>query len=78
MLTDFDRCLFLPRTFLGTASGQFLRPAASWLLLSWFLPNDTGPSLDYFRRLGHDNHRLLSKLYAWEEEEQSLVGRRNR
>jgi hypothetical protein len=23
--------------------------------------------LDYFRRLGHDNHRRLSKLYAWEE-----------
>jgi len=24
-------------------------------------------SFDYFRRLGHDNHRRLSKLYAWEE-----------
>jgi len=23
--------------------------------------------LDYFRRLGHDNHRRLSKLYGWEE-----------
>src|SRR5437667_10702359 len=23
--------------------------------------------LDYFRRLGHDNHRRLSKLYAWDE-----------
>jgi hypothetical protein len=23
--------------------------------------------LDYFRRLGHDNHRRLSELYAWEE-----------
>jgi hypothetical protein len=22
--------------------------------------------LDYFRRLGHDNHRRVSKLYAWE------------
>ena len=22
-------------------------------------------ALDYFRRLGHDNHRRLSKLYAW-------------
>ena len=22
---------------------------------------------DYFRRLGHDNHRRLSKVYAWEE-----------
>src|SRR5258707_6811079 len=24
-------------------------------------------ALDYFRRLGNDNHRRLSKLYAWEE-----------
>ena len=24
-------------------------------------------ALDHFRRLGHDNHRRLSKLYAWEE-----------
>jgi len=24
-------------------------------------------ALDYFRRLGHDNHRRLSKLCAWEE-----------
>src|SRR6266446_2585873 len=24
-------------------------------------------TLDYFGRLGHDNHRRLSKLYAWEE-----------
>jgi len=24
-------------------------------------------ALDYFRRLGHDSHRRLSKLYAWEE-----------
>jgi len=24
-------------------------------------------ALDYFRRLGHDNHRRLSKLHEWEE-----------
>jgi ParB family chromosome partitioning protein len=24
-------------------------------------------ALDYFRRLGHDNHRRISKLFAWEE-----------
>src|SRR5207245_452587 len=24
-------------------------------------------ALDYFRRLGHDNHRRLSNLYGWEE-----------
>jgi ParB family chromosome partitioning protein len=24
-------------------------------------------AVDYFRRLGHDNHRRLAKLYAWEE-----------
>jgi hypothetical protein len=31
--------LFLPHISLGTASGQFLRPVASRLLLSRFLPN---------------------------------------
>src|SRR6202007_185714 len=30
--------LFLPLIFSGTASGKFLRPAASGLLLSRFLP----------------------------------------
>ena len=30
-------------------------------------PNLEMVALDYFRRLGHDNHRRLSKLYAWEE-----------
>src|SRR6266478_8358675 len=34
--------LFLPHIFLGTASGQFLRPAASRLLLSRFLPYPIG------------------------------------
>jgi hypothetical protein len=24
-------------------------------------------ALDYFRRLGHDNHRRLSRIYGWEE-----------
>src|SRR5260370_36426272 len=24
-------------------------------------------SLDYFRRLGHDNHRRLCRVYGWEE-----------
>ncbi len=24
-------------------------------------------ALDYFRRLGHDNHRRLCRVYAWEE-----------
>src|SRR6266576_17839 len=24
-------------------------------------------ALDYFQRLGHDNHRRVFKLYAWEE-----------
>src|SRR2546422_1549476 len=30
-------------------------------------PDSEIVALDYFRRLGHDNHRRLSKLYAWEE-----------
>jgi hypothetical protein len=31
------------------------------------LPDLEMVALDYFRRLGHDNHRRLSKLYTWEE-----------
>jgi ParB family transcriptional regulator, chromosome partitioning protein len=30
-------------------------------------------ALDYFRRLGHDNQRRLSKLYAWEEKKSKTV-----
>jgi len=30
-------------------------------------PDSQMVALDYFRRLGHDNHRRMSKLYAWEE-----------
>ena len=30
-------------------------------------PDSEMVALDYFRRLGHDNHRRLSKLYGWEE-----------
>jgi hypothetical protein len=30
-------------------------------------PNLEMVALEYFRRLGHDNHRRLSKLNAWEE-----------
>jgi ParB family chromosome partitioning protein len=29
--------------------------------------------LDYFRRLGHDNHRRLSKVYGWEEKKEKAV-----
>src|SRR5438270_7170454 len=51
--------LFLPHIFLGTASGQFLRPAASRLLLSRFLPNGTGPSHKAPARLGSSGLSLL-------------------
>src|SRR5258708_45815 len=37
---------------------------------SWKLVIEGPPARvrrDYFGRLGHDNHRRLSKLYAWEE-----------
>jgi hypothetical protein len=44
---------------LGTASGQFLRPAASRLLLSRFLPNSTGPSHKASARLGSSGFSLL-------------------
>lgn len=33
-------------------------------------------ALHYLRRLGHDNHRRLSKLYIWEEtKSKNLMGR---
>src|ERR1700739_3585627 len=32
-----------------------------------FRPDLEMLAVDYFRRLGHDNHRRLAKLYAWEE-----------
>jgi hypothetical protein len=28
--------------------------------------------LDYFRRLGHDNHRRLCKVYGWEEKKSKV------
>ena len=31
-------------------------------------------ALDYFRRLGHDNHRRLSKLYAWKDRTVTALG----
>src|SRR2546429_5466464 len=39
-VTDFHSCPFLPLIFLGTASGQFLRPAHSRLLLFRLLPRN--------------------------------------
>jgi hypothetical protein len=63
--TGFRKCLFLPRIFLGTASGQFLRPAASRLLLSWFLPNDTCPSHKAPARLGSRGLSLLGAPGKW-------------
>jgi hypothetical protein len=42
ILTDFETPFFLPHIFLGTASGQFLHPAASRLLLSGFRPYSIG------------------------------------
>ncbi len=33
-------------------------------------------ALDYFRRLGHDNHRRLSKLYAWEDAHGKLASQK--
>ena len=31
-------------------------------------------ALDYFLRLGHDHHRRLSKLYAWEKKSKTSWG----
>src|SRR5207249_1746632 len=57
--------LFLPLIFLGTASGQFLRPAASRLLLSRFLPNGTGPSHKASACLGSSGLSLLGAPGKW-------------
>ena len=56
---------FLPLIFLGTASGQFLRPAASRLLLSQFLPNSTVPSQKAAARLGSRSLSLLGAPRKW-------------
>src|SRR5260370_35480584 len=57
--------LFLPLIFLGTASGQFLRPAASRLLLSRFLPKGTGSSHKAPARLGSSGLSLLGAPRKW-------------
>src|SRR5260370_20024064 len=59
------RDLFLSHIFLGTASGQSLRPAASRLLLSRLLPNSTGPSHKAPARLGSSGLSLLGAPGKW-------------
>src|SRR6266436_7326494 len=56
---------FLPLPFLGTASGQFLRPAASRVLLSRFLLNPAGPSHKAPARLGSRGLSLLGASGKW-------------
>src|SRR6266567_8338178 len=65
ILLSSARSLFLPILFLGTASGQFLRPAASRLLLSRFLPNGTGPSHKAPTRLGSSGLSLSGAPGKW-------------
>src|SRR5437763_15457172 len=65
LLLSSASSLFLPLLFLGTASGQFLRPAASRLLLSRFLPNGTGPSHKAPGRLGSSGLSLLGAPEKW-------------
>jgi len=50
--SQFSRPAFSAAHLLDTASGQFLRPAASPFVLSRFLPNNTGPSHRAPARLG--------------------------
>ena len=59
------RNLFLPRIFSGTASGQFLRPAASRLLLSRFLPQRHRSSHKAPARLGSSGLSLLGAPRKW-------------
>src|SRR5260370_11118943 len=56
---------FSAALFLGTASGQFLRPAASRLLLSRLLPNTTGPSHKAPARFGSSGLSLLGAPEKW-------------
>jgi hypothetical protein len=64
--------LFLSLIFLGTASGQFLRPAASRLLLSRFLPNSVGPSHKAAARLGSRGLSLLSAPGKWGKKKEKI------
>src|SRR5260221_12655605 len=64
--------LFLPSIFLGTASGQFLRPAASRLLLSRFLPNGTGPSHKAAALLGSSGLSLLGAPGKWGKKKEKI------
>src|SRR2546426_7362134 len=64
--------LFLPHIFSGTASGQFLRPAASRLLLSRFLLNGTGPSHKAAARLGSSGLSLLSAPGKWGKKKEKI------
>src|SRR5437016_8915264 len=68
----FGKCLFLPLIFPGTASGQFLRPAASRLLLSRFLPNHTGPSHKASARLGSSGLSLLGAPGKWGKKKEKI------
>jgi len=54
------------------ASGQFLRPAASRLLLSRFLPNRTGPSHKAPARLGSSGLSLLSAPGKWGKKKEKI------
>ena len=57
---------------MGTASGQFLRPAASRLLLSRFLPNSTGPSHKAPARLGSSGLSLLGAPGKWGKKKENI------
>jgi hypothetical protein len=60
------------RISLGTASGQFLRPAASRVLLSRFLPNGTGPSHKAPARLGSSGLSLLGAPGKWGKKKEKI------
>src|SRR6266576_5469239 len=57
--------LFLPLIFLGTASGQFLRPAASRLLLS--VPPHKAPA-----RLGSSGLSRLGAPRKWGKKKEKI------
>jgi len=65
--SQFSRPAFSAAHFLDTASGQFLRPAASRFVLFRFLPNSTGPSHKAPARLGSSGLSLLGAPEKWGE-----------
>jgi hypothetical protein len=66
ILTDFGKLSFFRRSFFwDLLRAKFLRPAASRLLLSRFLPKVTGPSQKAPARFGSSGLSLQGAPRKW-------------